>query len=73
MRAITFHLLVYFCLSPFERGGVLIPTGYKNFDGFDQHAYAREAFRNSDAENRPRGGLEVLSGFRFPVFSMVFP
>jgi len=60
---------VYFCLSPFEPGGVLIPTGYKSFDGFDQHAYAREAFRNADAENRPRGGLEML--FRVP-FSSIF-
>jgi hypothetical protein len=32
-----------FCLGPFEWGGVLIPTGYKSFDGFNQHAHAGEA------------------------------
>ena len=34
---------MYFCFSPFEWGGVLIPTGDKSFDGFDQHVHAGEA------------------------------
>jgi hypothetical protein len=29
-------------ISPFEWGGVLIPTGYKSFNGFDKHADASE-------------------------------
>src|SRR5437016_13952690 len=38
-----FHLLlVYFCLGPFEGCRILIPTGHKSFDCFDQHADAGE-------------------------------
>jgi hypothetical protein len=54
---------MYFCLGPFEWGGVLIPTGYKGFDGFDQHAHAGEAC--------PRQGATAQDAK--PAFNLVKP